>query len=296
MVFGPVNVGKFVDARTVHLRKGGYCRTKSSWGKDGMMVSADHFQKAVKGKSPGLPTPAFFPYDVRMPVLVLVAGTNEPSNSAVLAEAFSMGIADEGIAVEKLRLKDLSIEHFTLAHYDPSCPSGDDFCRIQDLLLSAKGLVIATPIWNFSVPAHLKNVIDRIGAVALDQQTRSRGQLKGLPVSFIFAGGAPLLAWRALMFLTTLSVTEAFKYYGATILGRHFEPRCMLGRGRFGLVVDRRPGSLQAMRRQGKRFGRIVKTYAQTGTLPARFQLQQKFFSFLYRVGNRIMYPIGKWQ
>jgi len=98
------------------------------------------------------------------------------------------------------------------------------------------------------------------------------------------------------MFLTTLSVTEAFKYYGATILGRHFEPRCMLGRGRFGLVVDRRPGSLQAMRRQGKRFGRIVKTYAQTGTLPARFQLQQKFFSFLYRVGNRIMYPIGKWQ
>lgn len=231
-----------------------------------------------------------------MHVFLLIAGTNEPSNSALLAEAFASGITAQGIIVETVRLRESSVEHFTLTHYDPASAQHDDFGRIAALLQTARGLVIASPVWNFSVPAHLKNVIDRMGAVALDPETRSRGQLKGLPVYLIFTGGAPMIAWRALMFLTTLHVAEAFKYYGATILGRHYEPKCMLGRGRFGLAVDRRPASLEAMRRQGQRFGQTVQHYARTGVLPLRFRLRQQCFSFLYRVGNRIMYPIGAQQ
>lgn len=160
----------------------------------------------------------------------------------------------------------------------------------------AKGLVIATPIWNFSVPAHLKNVVDRMGSFALDTEGRSLGQLKKLPVSFIFTGGAPMIAWRALMYLTTLHLPEAFKYYGATIMGKHFEPKCTLGRGIFGLVVDQRPGSLSQMRRAGARFAKAAKHYNDQGTLPVGSRLRQQFFSFLYRVGNRIMYPISRQQ
>lgn len=231
-----------------------------------------------------------------MHVLLLVAGTNEPSNSNRLADAFASGITAEGMSVEKLRLKDLTIEHFTLADYAAVSTPRDDFRRIVELLREAKGLVIASPVWNFSVPAHLKNVIDRLGTVALDQETHSKGRLSGLPVHLIFTGGAPMIAWNALLFLTTLSVSEAFKYYGATLLGKHFEPRCMPGRGRFGLVVDLRPKSLERQQREGARFARAVRQYAQTGSLPARFVLRQKFFSFLYRAGNRIMYPIAKRQ
>lgn len=232
-----------------------------------------------------------------MHILVIVAGTNEPGNSNVLADAFMEGIRSVGGAtVEKVRLKDLRIEHFSLKFYEPLCISSDDFCRLQEQLVRAQGLVFASPIWNFSVPAHLKNVIDRMGAFALDSATHAKGQLNGLPFYMIFAGGAPMIAWKALMNFTTLHISEALKYYGGTVIGRHFEPRAMPGKGQFGLVVDRRPESLARMRSEGARFAAIVRIYAQTGRLPLKERLRHGFFTWAYRVVNRIMYPLSAQQ
>lgn len=230
-----------------------------------------------------------------MRLLVLIAGTNNPSNSATLAETFVDGVKEAvpGMEVTMLRIKDLRIEHFTIERYIPTCTPEDDFCTIQELVIDAAGMVIATPIWNFSVPAHLKNIIDRIGAFALDQETHSKGQLKGKPVFLIYTGGAPLIAWKALMYLTTVHVAEAFKYYGAVIIGRYFEPRCLVSKGVFGLVVDKRPRTLETMRRSGRSFAKIVKTFAETGQLPLSTRIIRSIFTFFYRVGNRIMYPIS---
>src|SRR3989344_6279845 len=101
-------------------------------------------------------------------ILLLVAGTNIPSNCEVLADQFVEGMCKEGkFELTKLRLRELKIDHFDLRYYTPHCETKDDFCRLQELVEQADGIVIATPIWNFSVPAHLKNVIDRIGAFAL---------------------------------------------------------------------------------------------------------------------------------
>ena len=228
---------------------------------------------------------------------VIVGGTNEPSNSNVLADAFIEGMQRvPDVRVEKIRLKDVKIEHFTLEYYHQVCPSKDDFCRIQDTVTAASGVVIATPIWNFSVPAHLKNFIDRMGAFALDEATHSKGQLKAKPFVFLYTGGAPMIAWKALMYLTTLHMTEAIKYYGGTVLYRHFEPKSLPGRGKFGLVVDQRPRSLEHMRRKGEWFAKVAVQYQKNGTLPLITRIGYQFFSFLYRVGNRIMYPISTLQ
>jgi multimeric flavodoxin WrbA len=231
-------------------------------------------------------------------VVMIVAGTNEPSNSNILADTFAQGIAEEtDVHVTKFRLKDLQIQHFTLERYAPHChDKDDDFCKIEDALTQAHAIVIATPIWNFSVPAHLKNLIDRMGAFALDQETHSKGKLKAKPFYLIYTGGAPKIAWEALMYLTTLHLTEAIKYYGGTVIGRHFEPKSLPGRGTFGVVVDKRPDSLEAVKKKGKKFGAIAHHYAENGSLPLRTKLGYQFFTFLYRVGNRIMYPISKLQ
>ena len=231
-------------------------------------------------------------------VVVIVGGTNEPSNSNTLADAFIEGMKQVGnVSVEKFRLKDLSIAHFTLERYEPHCNNkDDDFCRIEDSLANSHAVVIATPIWNFSVPAHLKNLIDRMGAFALDQETHSKGQLKARPFYLIFTGGAPMIAWKALMYLTTLHVSEAIKYYGGTMIGKHFEPKSILGRGKFGVIVDKRENSLNAVRKKGAKFADIAQHYAQNGSLPVSTRLGYAFFSFLYRVGNRIMYPISTLQ
>lgn len=231
-------------------------------------------------------------------IIVIVAGTNEPSNSATLADAFIAGMQKaENVQVTKYRLKDMHIQHFSLERYAPHCNNkDDDFCKIEDALSAAHAVVIASPIWNFSVPAHLKNLIDRMGAFALDQETHSKGQLKAKPFYILFTGGAPMIAWKALMYLTTLHVSEAIKYYGGTVIGKHFEPKSLPGRGVFGLVVDKRPTVLEAMRNKGAKFGAIAKHYAENGSLPAQTKLAYAFFSFLYRVGNRIMYPISTLQ
>ncbi len=219
-------------------------------------------------------------------ILVLVAGTNTPSNSDALADACIQGIhQEEGFHVEKIRLKTLQIEHFTIDVYDKSCSAQEeDFCKVQKLVEEAAGVVIATPIWNFSVPAHLKNLIDRMGSFALDE-TRSRGTLKGKPFSFIFTGGAPWAAWRGLMSMTTKHLPESIRYFGGTPIFTHFEPKCMKGRGTFGLVVDERPESLQAVRSLGQRFARIAKKHAETGELP----MTKTFVKRIYRWGQRLL-------
>lgn len=230
-------------------------------------------------------------------ITVIVAGTNEPSNADFLAERFMEGMRETGAVVSKLRLNDLHIKHFTLDRYAAHCSDkDDDFCRVEPLVSEADGVVIATPVWNFSVPAHLKNLIDRIGAFALDAEGHSRGQLKAKPFFIIYTGGAPMIAWKALLYITTLHVTEAIKYYGGTVIGRHFEPKSVLGRGKFGLVVDKRPATIEAMKWKGKKFAEVAAHYAENGSLPLRVRLAYQFFSFLYRVGNRIMYPISTLQ
>ncbi len=228
-------------------------------------------------------------YDVSVTILVLVAGTNEPSNANVLADAFIEGTQSvEGIAVKKLRVKDLTIEHFTLERYSPQCILEDDFCMLQEAILGASGIVIATPIWNFSVPAHLKNLIDRIGAFALDEATRSRGMLGGKPFYLIFTGGAPLPAWKTIMRFTTMHVAEAIKYYAGTIIGIHFEGRCMAGKGVFGVVVGSRPRTLDSLRRQGMTFAKVVKTFTESGKLPLGKRLSLKFHEFGQRLAARL--------
>lgn len=230
-------------------------------------------------------------------VAVIIAGTNSPSNAEYLADRFIEGLRETGAHIDTILLRNLNIKHFTLERYSPNCTDqDDDFRTVESLIKDAHAVVIATPIWNFSVPAHLKNLIDRIGAFALDSETRSKGQLRAKPFFMIYTGGVPMIAWKALMYVTTLHMTEAIKYYDGTVIGRHFEPKCVVGRGTFGLVVDTRHDTIEAVRTKGRTFGRVALEYAKNGTLPHITRIAQKFFSFLSRVGNRMMYPISTLQ
>src|SRR3989338_7922029 len=130
-----------------------------------------------------------------MNILVLVAGTNEPSNSDTLANVFVQGLEQHGdVHVTKIHLKDLSVEHFRIDHYDPAFPNEPDFRRVKELMEDAHGFAIATPIWNFGVPGHLKNLIDRIGSFGLDP-LRNNGTFSGKPFYLIYTGGSPMPAW-----------------------------------------------------------------------------------------------------
>lgn len=222
-----------------------------------------------------------------MRILVLVAGTNEPSNSNVLADAMIEGIRETfpESTIDKVRLKDVEILQFNLSCYGSACPV-DGMTKVQSLLLSADGVIIASPVWNFGVPAHLKNFIDRMGAFALDA-THSVGTLHGKPFFLIYTAGAPKTAWP--LFRRTLSsVSIAIQYFGGSVLGTFFEGGCTLGRGVFGLVVDKRPERLQAMKEKGAEFAKHVSVFKETGILPLKYRLIKKFVRFSQLVKRRL--------
>jgi len=212
-----------------------------------------------------------------MRLLALVAGTNDPSNADVLADAFLAGAKEAGAKTEKIRLKDLVIEHFTMRHYDSTTQSEPDFRHVEEMIKRADGVLIATPVWNFSVPAHLKNLIDRMGSFALDPKYRSHGMLKGKPFFLLFTGGTPRAAWRPLQKKTTSHLPTSIRYFGGAVVGTHYEERATLGKGKFGLVVDKRPESLAAVKRKGQEFAMASDLFARTGKLPWKEALTLMF-------------------
>lgn len=220
-------------------------------------------------------------------IAVIVAGTNEPSNSDTLAQSMIEGMKHvmPSAVITKIRLKDIDIGHFNLACYGSSCPI-DGMTHVEALIKKADGVVIATPIWNFGVPAHLKNLIDRMGGFALDA-SRSLGTLSGKPFFLIFTAGMPKAAWPFLR-KTVSGVGIAIQYFGGSVLGTHFEGGCMPGRGKFGLVVDKRPASLQAAREKGEQFMRSVERFRSTGYLPMRYRLIKKFVRTSQQVKKKL--------
>ncbi len=222
-------------------------------------------------------------------LLVIVAGTNDPSNCDTLAESFIKGIHEgEDVIVEKVRLKDLSIDHFSLEYYKPDADQGKDFTELQKKIESADGIVIASPIWNFAVPAHLKNLIDRMGSFCLDPETHTKGLLGNKPFHLILTAGAGMFVWNTVMENSTSFLREGIKYFGGTVIGTHFEPKCTLHDRTFGLVVDKRPESLMAVQKKGKDFALIVKNFAANGSLPALSKGKSLFYNTAQWVVKRM--------
>ena len=241
-------------------------------------VSSEHVRTSIEMDATGML------YSVRVNILILVAGTNEPSNAEYLAELFTVGMKTiPRIETQTVRLRDIPLAHFELADY--ACTrQGQEFDRVRSLLQSAHGIVIASPVWNFSVPAHLKNFLDHIGCFALDAETRSKGQLQGVPCYFLFTGGAPTVAWKGLMRFTTMHVREAMRYFGASPAGTHFEGKCMKGRGQFGLVLDQRPMLREKMRGKGRKFALLAEHFLTTGRLPLSLRLIAMFYGWGQRI------------
>ena len=222
-----------------------------------------------------------------MKILAIVGGTNDPSNSEMLCDAFLEGARSGGADVEKILLRDMRIEHFAIRHYAPDVEHEEDFRRIQRAVESADGLVVASPIWNFGVPANLKNLIDRFGSFSLDAERRMRGQWKDTPFYLVFTGGSPSSAWTGLLRKTMSGIRIALQYFGGACIGTYFEPKCTPGKGRFELVVDQRPASLAAVRSKGAAFSRVVKTHAETGRLPWLVKAKRKFYKTAQKIQRK---------
>jgi len=159
-------------------------------------------------------------------IITLSCSPSRGRNSDTLLDSFIQGIdTNAETTVEKIYLGDIEIDYYS--HENKSGPASHekDFALLCQKIQDADGLVIATPTYNFSVPAHLKNFIDRIRFFALDLDKRNKlnqpqGKLDSLCTYFIVTGGTPSWAQKILFFaFPPFWLRGVFLYFGAHVLG-----------------------------------------------------------------------------
>lgn len=165
-----------------------------------------------------------------MKILALSCSPSRKRNSDTMLDYFIMGMKEiPNIEVEKVYLEDIPINNY---NYNNSKGPQDDeqlFKQLSDKIKNEiSGLVIATPTYNFSVPAHLKNFIDRIRFFALDFDNKNNinqpiGKLGNLKTYFLISGGTPNWAEKILFFVfPSFWLRMIFLYFGAKVLGTYY--------------------------------------------------------------------------
>ena len=97
-------------------------------------------------------------------VLILSASPRKGGNSDLLCDQFAKGAEEAGHQVEKIRVQEKKIAP-CLACYGCRntgvCVQKDDMAAILDKLVEADVLVLATPVYFYSMDGQLKTLIDR---------------------------------------------------------------------------------------------------------------------------------------
>ena len=97
-------------------------------------------------------------------ILAIYGSPRREGNTSVLLKQAVQGARDAGADIEEITLRDLKMSP-CLEIYGclktGRCAIKDDFQSLYDKLLSVKGLMLASPIFFYTVSAHTKILMDR---------------------------------------------------------------------------------------------------------------------------------------
>ena len=97
-------------------------------------------------------------------ILAVYGSPRREGNTAALLKQAVQGASDNGAQVEEIVLRDLKMSP-CLEIYGCKktgrCVINDDFQKVYDQILASHGLIIASPIFFYTVSAHTKILMDR---------------------------------------------------------------------------------------------------------------------------------------
>ena len=97
-------------------------------------------------------------------ILALSASPRRGGNSDILCDEFIRGAKDAGHTVEKIFLRDRRIEYCTgcgVCNDTHRCVHNDDMRDILQKMVAADAIVMATPVYFYTMNAQMKTLIDR---------------------------------------------------------------------------------------------------------------------------------------
>lgn len=98
-------------------------------------------------------------------ILILSGSPRKGGNSDLLCDEFARGATEAGNTVEKIFLRDFKIGYCTACYYCKEhagvCVIKDDMTMILEKMHLADSIVLASPVYFYSIDAQMKTVIDR---------------------------------------------------------------------------------------------------------------------------------------
>lgn len=98
-------------------------------------------------------------------VLVLSASPRRGGNSDLLCDQFILGAEEAGHQAEKIFLRDKEINYCVACDSclknEGRCVSEDDMAEILDKMIEAHVIVMATPVYFYTMNGQMKTLIDR---------------------------------------------------------------------------------------------------------------------------------------
>lgn len=98
-------------------------------------------------------------------VLILSGSPRKGGNSDVLCDEFARGATESGNKVEKIRVAEKKIGYCLGCYYcsdhGGECAIKDDMAEVLQKMIDADVIVLASPVYFYSIDAQLKAVIDR---------------------------------------------------------------------------------------------------------------------------------------
>jgi len=196
--------------------------------------------------------------EMKKKIIAIMASPNEKGNSNTLLDSFLSGIKTDDFSVEKVILKEIDFADYSYEFsQEPDKKKEPKFRELCDKLRKADGIVIASPTYNFSVPAKLKNLIDRIGYFSLDYKKMNMvGQPTGLlgdkKVFVIITGGTPIWIKHFLFFLFPgFWLKVVFAYYGCFSCSTQYA-----GKLTYSNPAKNYPRLLEKFKRLGEKFSK----------------------------------------
>jgi len=98
-------------------------------------------------------------------VLVISASPRSGGNSDVLCDQFVLGAKESGNETEKIFLRDKKIGYCVACDQcqknEGVCSQKDDMAHMLDKMIDADVIVMATPVYFYTMDAQMKTLIDR---------------------------------------------------------------------------------------------------------------------------------------
>lgn len=98
-------------------------------------------------------------------VLVLSASPRKGGNSDLLCDQFMLGAKEAGHQAEKIFVRDKKINYCVACdvckNNGDDCDQNDDMAEVLDKMIAADVIVMATPVYFYTMNAQMKTLIDR---------------------------------------------------------------------------------------------------------------------------------------